>query len=169
MARTYEFVKGFRSSGMDAQEVGESLSKIVEKYDRELWPEKTVAAARPKKSPIHKYFEWDDSTAATEYRLNQARRLHGAVLVVKKTESGEDVKERAFVHIRESNKPSPYRDVEDVLSDESWRESMIHQAVKDLLRAKKRLERWQEFAEVCDQISEAARALEESRKAEAVA
>lgn len=37
--------------------------------------------ARPKNSPIHKYFNWDDTDAAEKYRLYQARHLISCVVV----------------------------------------------------------------------------------------
>lgn len=164
--KKYEFRKGFRNPGkLDAQKVGKFLAKVCKSHDRELWPEKTVEAAKPSTSPIHDHFEWTDSKAAHEYRLHQARNLHGAVYVVRvNPDTGDEAKERAFVHIRQG-KASPYRGVEDVLSDPEWKEIAIHAAVKDLIRAKKRLERWQEFAAVCSMLESAVDDLTTTRTA----
>jgi len=38
-------------------------------------PEDVVEEARETKSPLHKYFQWDDGLAAQEYRLWQSRQL----------------------------------------------------------------------------------------------
>lgn len=43
--------------------------------DGKLMPEEVVEAARHPDSPLHSKFEWDDSVAAENYRLNQARTL----------------------------------------------------------------------------------------------
>lgn len=41
----------------------------------EIEPAAVVEAARSKKSPLHDRFEWDDSVAGHQYRLQQARHL----------------------------------------------------------------------------------------------
>lgn len=45
-------------------------------------PSQLIEAARPKNSPIHDAFEWDDKKAGDEYRLIQARKLIRRVEVV---------------------------------------------------------------------------------------
>lgn len=44
------------------------------KRDGCVRPSVVVNEARPKKSPIHDDFEWDDAKAAEEFRLSQARQ-----------------------------------------------------------------------------------------------
>lgn len=44
--------------------------------------EQLVFKARPKRSPIHRYFEWDDTIAANAYREKQARDYLGAIEIV---------------------------------------------------------------------------------------
>jgi len=43
--------------------------------DGRLLPADVVNAARPTNSPLHPHFDWDDSSAAEKYRLDQARTL----------------------------------------------------------------------------------------------
>jgi hypothetical protein len=47
-----------------------------------LIPQEVVEAARARASPLHDCFEWDDSRAAHEHRLNQARQLIREIDVV---------------------------------------------------------------------------------------
>ena len=55
----------------------EAIAEIKALEDRRgrLTPEQVVEAARDKASALHDCFEWDDSTAAEKYRLDQARDL----------------------------------------------------------------------------------------------
>ena len=53
----------------DAEKVGSELDSL----GAELTPEKVVQAAKKKSAELHKCFTWDDSEAAKEYRLSQAR------------------------------------------------------------------------------------------------
>lgn len=51
----------------------------LQKEDGRLDPKDVVNDARHPRSPLHDSFEWDDSVAAEQHRLLQARRLIGAV------------------------------------------------------------------------------------------
>lgn len=52
-------------------------------YSRDgvLTCEAVLDAARPKNSPLHSYFTWDDSRAAERYRLIEAGRLIATVRI----------------------------------------------------------------------------------------
>lgn len=56
------------------QEVKAELARLNAKHGG-LRPSVVVKAAEPKTSPLHSEFEWDDSKAGREYRLEQARKL----------------------------------------------------------------------------------------------
>ena len=62
--------------------VGEELEKIRQNSGGKLLPEVVVDEARSEESPLHPAFEWDDTTAAEEYRIGQARQIIRAVHVV---------------------------------------------------------------------------------------
>ncbi len=64
----------------------------IEKRDGTLTPQAVVKEAKPVDSPLHRFFQWDDSKAASEYRLWQARQLIRTVMIVR--EEGAPV--RAF-------------------------------------------------------------------------
>lgn len=50
------------------------VSRVLNKLKR-ITPEAIVSEASKKSSPLHRYFEWDDTKAAHAYRLSQARNL----------------------------------------------------------------------------------------------
>lgn len=56
------------------QEVKAELARLNTKHGG-LRPSVVVKAAEPETSPLHSEFEWNDSKAGREYRLEQARRL----------------------------------------------------------------------------------------------
>ena len=47
-----------------------------------ITPDAVVADAEDEASPLHSYFEWDDSVAGMKYRIEQARTLIRSVRVV---------------------------------------------------------------------------------------
>lgn len=64
-----------------------------------ITPKEVVRRAKGTKSPLHPFFEWDDSKAAGKYREVQARQLICAVYVRNaEKEDAENV--RAFVNIK---------------------------------------------------------------------
>lgn len=66
---------------IDAQTAGEALERVKGHNSGDLTPEAVVEAAKDKRNPLHAVFEWDDSKAAHEYRLQQAGVLIRSVVV----------------------------------------------------------------------------------------
>ena len=60
----------FQHKGVDAKKVYTALQKLPD-----VTAEGFVDAAASPKHPAHKLFEWDDTTAAHQYRLEQARGI----------------------------------------------------------------------------------------------
>lgn len=58
----------------------EELKKL-EKENGLLRPKDVVMAAKPANSPLHNFFDWNDTTAAQKYRIWQARKLIASVKV----------------------------------------------------------------------------------------
>lgn len=80
IVRTFQARQGARISHEDARIAGEFL---LERFGKVGAPARAVVeAARPEDSPIHAQFEWDDSAAAEQFRIAQARRLVRSIEVV---------------------------------------------------------------------------------------
>jgi hypothetical protein len=67
---------------VDVQKAGEELDKLRGHNSGDLTPEAVVEAARSAESALHGAFEWDDSKAAQQHRLQQATQLIRAVIVI---------------------------------------------------------------------------------------
>ena len=89
----YQFREGSRFRG-DAAVVAAELERI--RAEDGLKSEAIVTAAEPDASPLHPYFEWDDAAAAHQLRLEQARRLVRAVVVVRDDRPAESM----YIHVR---------------------------------------------------------------------
>jgi hypothetical protein len=68
-------------SDNDAKVIGPELIKIEENNNGLILPELVVEVAKESKSPLHKYFEWDNKKAATNWRKNQARQMISTIHV----------------------------------------------------------------------------------------
>jgi hypothetical protein len=79
----------------DAAVVIGTLKRIIER-DGKVTPDAVLAEASAQDSDLHRFFEWDDSTAAVQHRLHQARQLVRSVVFLPVC-SNEVAKERKFV------------------------------------------------------------------------
>ncbi len=60
---------------VDRTEARARLEVLYKKNRRRLTARKVLEDARAASSPLHRFFDWDDSRAAEKYRLQQAREL----------------------------------------------------------------------------------------------
>jgi hypothetical protein len=116
-----------------------------------LRPEDVVKAAKPKNSPLHNKFCWDDSEAAHQYRLWQARELIVSVVVVE-PQSKRTI--QAYVSMPSDRKQPAggYRSTIDVLSNDEMREQALAQAKRELTIFRDKYRQLQELAEVLTAI-----------------
>ena len=120
-------------------EIVDELHRIANENGGILRAEAVVAAARNKNSPLHPKFEWDDSEAAEQYRLWQARTL--IRVTVSYTEDDKDkMPVRVFVSLTPDRKENGggYRTMVSVMSNREQREQMLTDAhaEMDLFMAK---------------------------------
>jgi hypothetical protein len=106
----------------------EVLSRLIdlESKDR-LTDEAVLAEAADPGSPLHGEFEWDDSTAAQEYRRSQAQRLIGRYRRVVVLPEGGIVTVRRFTYV-----PSLGRSVDSRAAVKDWRVEIEARAVREL-------------------------------------
>lgn len=107
------------------------------KRDGTIHAADVVEAARNPESAMHHHFTWDDSEAAAQWRLEQARRLLRVYVV--REESAASTPIRAYVSLSgDRRKGGGYRHLADVLSSEELYQQLLADAFHDLrgLRAK---------------------------------
>lgn len=75
----YKAKKNSRFSDNDAQIIGSYLDKKFPGGN--CTAEEVVDVAKSSRSPIHKYFDWDDTSAARKYRLQQAGQMIRCVVL----------------------------------------------------------------------------------------
>jgi hypothetical protein len=117
-----------------AKVAGQRLEELRETHGGKLSPAAVVEDARSRVSPLHRAFQWDDSKAAKEHRLWQARHLiNSLIVVVKGGNSPESQRpKRAFVSVVR-NKSRSYTARASALSEEDLRRQMVEQAIRELL------------------------------------
>lgn len=128
----YQFRQGARVKGVEAQVVGEELARIRER-DGKIETTIIVSEARPEDALLHPAFEWDDSVAGEQWRLQQARQMVKAVEVAPEKEGEEPVP--AYVHVRatSSEEPGYYQSVTvAVQNPDEWNSALGELAARSV-------------------------------------
>lgn len=152
----YEFSEGARfqpGAIGDAKAVGTHLEHLRLHYKGELTPRDVVDDARSPNSPLHSFFEWDDTAAAEQHRLNQARGLIRAVVAIYVSDERPAERVKAFVHIPDRETPH-YRETGHALSRTDTRQLVLQRAWRELQAWKQRYKSLKEFAELFDVVDE---------------
>ena len=126
----------------------EALEDIRQKHGGILRPCDVVKDAADPDSPLHSVFEWDDTKAAHQYRLDQARDLITVYVEVLPGERKDPV--QVYVSMRDDRKEigGGYRLIHDVLADPEARAKFLAEALAEFRRAEVKYSRLMELAGV---------------------
>lgn len=95
----------------------EERIRALYQRDERLHKEAVLADAKKASSPLHSYFEWDDTKAAHAHRLEQAGKLIRSIRW--KVEYTPHTV-RAPVYVQDTRAEEGYVSVEDLKSDEEY-------------------------------------------------
>lgn len=136
----------------------EELRSILDKNDDPvLQPKKVVAHAKNPKSSLHDCFEWDNSKAGEQWRLEQARRLiRFSVIVLENPNPTVNIGKIVVTDAPEyvslkSDRIRPgggYRVLKDVLEDDNLRDELLEQALDELNLWKKKYKKLKELSAI---------------------
>ncbi|MEE8240129.1 MAG: hypothetical protein V3R16_02575 [Nitrospirales bacterium] len=98
-------------------------------------PQQVVNVARAEDSPLHDQFEWNDTLAAEQHRLHQARTMLRSILIVVEGE-GEELLEPYYVHVEvlgsQEHKQSGYVPLRVAMADPDMRAQVLGNALREL-------------------------------------
>jgi hypothetical protein len=121
----------------------------LEKESGTINPIDVVDAAREENSPMHPYFEWDDSEAAQQYRLVQARNLIRVCVEYIATGDEETVLVQAFVSLStDRTADGGYRTMQSVMVMETLYAQLLEDARQEMERFKLKYSRLKELVSV---------------------
>lgn len=128
-----------------------------------LKAEDVVRSAEEISSPLHNYFEWDDSEAAVQWRLQQARQLIRYVVVLPPKDSTPI---SAYVSLRDDrvHEGGGYRAIAEVMSDEQLREKLLAEAMEDLKHWEMKYQRLTELKSVFEAIAKTRKSIKPRAK-----
>lgn len=124
----------------------EELEKIAAKH-KLLTAEIVLQHAVKKKSPLHDYFQWDDTQAAHEYRKVQALALIRRIKVEYHVSEEKSVKVRAWHNVQietvtrhkskseivtETEERGAYVSLDEVMNSQNYRNQLLAQCKIDI-------------------------------------
>jgi EAL domain-containing protein (putative c-di-GMP-specific phosphodiesterase class I) len=109
------------------------LKRIASKNKGILKPEEVVKAAEPAKSPLHSYFCWNDTKAAQEYRIWQARMLIRTTVQTLEVNGNKELI-RVFVSLKPDREfeGGGYRETLAVISNLKFRAQLLQDAYEEM-------------------------------------
>ena len=118
---------------MSLMTLQQSLATVAEQHGGELTPAAVLDYARPKSSPIHNRFTWDNKVAGEKYRLIEAAVLIRSVRVTFDQPDGTpSAPVRAWINQREEyREPGVYLPVARVLAMPDAAEELLANARRD--------------------------------------
>ena len=106
-------------------------------------PAEVVERAKDENSELHKCFDWDDTSAAYKYRLEQARKVIRMLVTVP---TNEDEPPKRVLQI--SSEKSVYQPVEFFMRNEDEYTTLLKRALAELEAFKRRYASLKELEEV---------------------
>lgn len=125
----------------------DELLRIRDEYG-ELTAEAIVASATSQNSPIHGEFIWDDSEAAHQYRLNQARRLVKIVKEPYVRPTGEQSRVRFFHAVPQDDNRTVYSPLNEIIDDPISTAIILRQAEREWRTLWGRYQHLSEFVDI---------------------
>ena len=157
MSVKYQWKAGARFK-VRAQDAGEELERLRDRFGGSLTPAGIIDAARARQSPIHKIFEWDDSTAAQRHREWQARMLLNSIrAVVVSAGSTKPKSIIGYVHVNLPEEGNVYVATDRAMQNSDLREQVLQDALNSLAG-------WQRRYRHLNELRDVFRAIKKSRQ-----
>lgn len=130
--------------------IRQELELIRSKSKGVLYPQDVVEFARDPNTELHKHFTWDDSEAARQYRLEEARRLI-RVHVTYLPRNNQPVP--CYISLPEKRaNGGGYITIEHALSKAEYRRQMLEDALVALQALENRYHMLRELAPIWDAV-----------------
>ena len=122
----------------------------IQQIGEEVKPEQVLDKARDSKTELHKCFDWDDSSAAEKYRLEQARSVIRHLIIIKRDDEDEGKEPVQFrVMLKNDRKyDSGYKQTIVMVKDEDEYRKLLEQAYSELHAFKQKYSCLSELAEI---------------------
>lgn len=128
--------------------------RALHSRDGVLTCEAVLEAARPKNSPLHDYFTWEDSRAAERYRLIEAGRLIATVRIeYRQKKAAQIIYTPEFIPTGTNNEGKrQYYPVEEVKQNDFLREKALADARREMESTRARYSHLVDLLELSSEV-----------------
>ena len=152
MTTKFKPSSGSHLGSKKAQIYGERLNELSQKQG-EITPPIVLADARSPKSPLHNYFEWNNTKAAEKWRLEQAGDLIRSITVEVIKDNGDKEDVRYFFSVSSENSTTSepnaiYVSLNTIMTDADKRAEVITYAKRELQGWANRYQQYSELQDI---------------------
>lgn len=145
------------------------IDEISRKNDGFLTPDAIVEHARNPASSLHNRFDWDDSSAAQKYRLQQARGLIRSitVTVVRQPSEPKTIRiqtTRAYQSLPSQRGSKGYEKVTQIMPNNNKRNELLATVLKEMISYRNRYADLSELGDIWAAIDKKAGRIEKPQK-----
>jgi ABC-type antimicrobial peptide transport system ATPase subunit len=141
---------GSLAKDIDPTEAVNELERIENVYGS-LTAENILEASKGKRSLLHRLFNWDNESAANQYRLQQARLIINNIEII--IISDGQPRQMPVYEIITKDSGRVYKSIEEFTIDDA--EQIRRQAVKEINIWKNKLEYFSQFNKATKKLNEA--------------
>lgn len=124
----------------------QELEFVRSQHGGVLRPEDVVEFARNERTALHADFEWDDTEAAQQHRLWQARKVIRLTVTVIPSPAGDQTVPMYVSLVPDRQRPGGgYRPLAEVMTAEDMREQLLRQALGELKTVRRKYEQIREL------------------------
>lgn len=122
----------------------------IQQIGDEVKPEQVLAKAKDKQSELHKCFDWNDSSAAEKYRIEQAKSVIRHLIVIQKDDEDEKTEPVQFRVMMKNERThgSGYKQTIVMVRDEDEYKKLLENAYAELRSFKQKYSCLTELAEI---------------------
>jgi len=128
--KKYKPRNGSRLNQEQANRYGQRIAQLIGDGG-EVTAEAILNDAKSPKSPLHDFFEWDDSEAAKKFRIHQARYLAGNIAEVMIIE-GKQSEQRSFFNVSKGKNETVYVTVQKAISNDGYKQQLLDRLIRHL-------------------------------------
>lgn len=158
MQSNYQWkIKSFGKK-IDPDQALEEIRKAENLYGK-ITAETVLKVAEDDDSPIHELFEWDDSKAAHNYRLAQARTIINNLEVIVISSSEKEIRIPVFEITKDESEPGrQYKHIDVLTSDD--RDYIVQTTIKHIRQLQTKLSAYKDFDSAIKHLQSAETELE---------
>ena len=149
MAKEKYFWKDGYRAKVEAEVAHSVLSDLRRASGKQtVTAQELLDASRAEDAPLHNCFEWDDSVAAEKFRLYQATKIIGSLMVTYIDDHPNQINTRFNINVVPKGQPGEYVTVEVALNTPAYRKKMLNDALRELQAFREKYHAYCELAEV---------------------